>query len=98
MEKNTKEWLQYGSAIGMLASGVALTFLCFFLNQYDINDSVLLYVAQCLVYAGSIFGVSIYIRSKIGEVKNDIKSHILGGDGKGDEEGKEKERCGQSDT
>lgn len=63
----------------MLASGVLPTFLCFFLNRYDINDSVLLYVAQCLVYAGSIFGVSIYIRSKIGEVKNDIESRILGG-------------------
>lgn len=79
MQKNTKDWIQYGSAIGMLITGVLLTFLCFFLNQYNINDSVLLYVAQCLVYAGSIFGVSIYIRSKISDVKNDIESRILGG-------------------
>lgn len=79
MKKNTKDWIQYGSAIGMLATGVLLTFLCFFLNQYNINDSVLLYVAQCLVYAGSIFGVSIYIRSKITDVKNDIESRILNG-------------------
>lgn len=80
MQKNTKEWIQYGSALGMLASGVALAFLCFFLNQYDIKDSVLLYVAQCLVYAGSVFGVAIYIRSKIGEVRNDIERQLRGGD------------------
>lgn len=87
MQKNTKEWIQYGSALAMLASGVALAFLCFFLNQYDIKDSVLLYVAQCLVYAGSIFGVAIYIRSKIGEVRGELERQLRSGAaGKGEEE------------
>lgn len=70
MQRNTKEWIQYGSAIGMLVSGVLLTFLCFFLNHYEVKDSVLWYVAQTLVYAGSVFGVSVYIHTKLGEVKN----------------------------
>lgn len=70
MQRNTKEWIQYGSAVLMLASGVILTFLCFFLNHYEIKDNVLWYVAQTLVYAGSVFGVAIYIHSKFGEVKN----------------------------
>lgn len=70
MQKNTKEWIQYGSAITMLGSGVALVFLCFFLNHYDIKDSVLWYVAQTLVYAGSVFGIAVYINTKWGEVKN----------------------------
>ena len=70
MKKNTKEWIQYGSAVGMLGSGVAMTFLCFFLNGYEVKDSVLWYVAQCLVYAGSIFGVTVYVSTKFGEVKN----------------------------
>lgn len=91
MQKNTKEWIQYGSAVGMLASGVALAFLCFFLNQYDIKDSVLLYVAQCLVYAGSIFGVAIYIRSKIGEVRSDIERQLRG-DTKETKDSKEKKQ------
>lgn len=69
MQKNTKEWIQYGSALGLLLSGVVLTFLCFFLNGYDIKDSVLWYVAQCLVYAGSVFGVTVYVSSKLGDVK-----------------------------
>ena len=76
MKRNTKEWIQYGSAIGMLVSGVALTFLCFFLNNYEVKDSVLSYVAQTLVYAGSIFGVSIYIHSKWGEVKDYLDENV----------------------
>ena len=72
MQKNTKEWIQYGSALTMLASGVALVFLCFFLNHYDIKDSILWYVAQTLVYAGSVFGIAVYINTKWGEVKNMI--------------------------
>lgn len=65
MDKNTKDWIQYGSAIGMLASGVLLTFLSFFLNDYDVADGVLWYVGQTLVYAGSIFGVTVYVNSRI---------------------------------
>ena len=76
MQKNTKEWIQYASAVGMLVSGVLLTFLCFFLNHYEVKDSVLWYVAQCLVYAGSIFGVTMYIHSKWGEVKNYIDENV----------------------
>lgn len=76
MKPNTKEWIQYGSAIVMIGSGVVLTFLCFFLNHYNINDSVLWYVAQALVYAGSVFGISMYIRTKMGTVTNDIKQYV----------------------
>lgn len=76
MKQNTKEWIQYGSALVMIGSGMLLTFLCFFLNQYEISDSVLWYVAQALVYAGSIFGVGMYIRTKMGDVSNDIKSYV----------------------
>lgn len=74
MGKNVKEWIQYGSAIIMLASGVILAFLSFFLNAYKIDDSILWYVSQCLVYAGSIFGISVYVRSKFSEIENKIKT------------------------
>lgn len=70
MKRNTKEWIQYGSAIAMLTSGVVLAFFSFFLNGGDVRDSVLWYVSQTLVYAGSIFGVGIYIQSKWGDVRN----------------------------
>lgn len=69
MQRNTKEWIQYGSAIALLASGVVMAFLSFFLNGGEVRDSVLWYVSQTLVYAGSIFGVGVYIQSKWGDVK-----------------------------
>lgn len=76
MNKSTKEWIQYGSALGMLISGVVLVFLCFFLNDYDLKDSVLWYLGQCLVYAGSIFGVRAYMSSKYGEFKTYVDAEI----------------------
>lgn len=75
MKTNTKEWIQYGTAIMMLVSGVVLAFLCFFLNNYNINDSVLWYTSQSLVYAGSIFGVSIYVKNKFAEIRKDIEQN-----------------------
>ena len=63
-DKNTEKW-----AYVMLTSGIVLAFLCFFLHGYDITDGVLWYVAKTIVYAGSIFGVSIYIKSKFDEIQ-----------------------------
>lgn len=70
MKKNTKEWIQYGTAVTSLLSGISLSFLSFFFNNYDISNGVLWYVSQTLVYAGSIFGVGLYINSKFGEIRN----------------------------
>ena len=67
---------RYGSAIALLTSGVAMAFLSFFLNGGDLKDSVLWYVSQTLVYAGSIFGVGIYVQSKWGEVKNYVDKRL----------------------
>lgn len=76
MKSNTKEWIQYGSAILMIVSGVILAFLSFFLNEYDIEDGVLWYIAQALVYAGGIFGVSIYFKTKLGEFESKARQEL----------------------
>lgn len=76
MGTNTKEIIQYTSACVMLASGIVMAFICFFLNQYKIEESVLWYVAQALVYAASIFGISLAIKTKMGEVKNDMRRYV----------------------
>lgn len=85
MKRNTKEWIQYGSAVGMLASGVILVFLCFFLNDFEVKDSVLWYVAQCLVYSGSVFGVTVYISTKFGDVKNYFDERLKNTESKDEE-------------
>lgn len=73
---NTKEWIQYGTAVAMIVSGIVLAFLSFFMNNYDIADGVLWYIAQALVYAGGIFGVSIYFKERLGEFERRTKKEV----------------------
>ena len=47
-----------------------LAFLSFFLNNYDIANGTLLYIAQALTYAGGIFGVSLYFKTRMGELES----------------------------
>ena len=60
-----KDWIQYGTAVLMVVSGVVLTFISYF-QQGDVAEGVLWYMAQALTYAGAIFGVSVYFRTKLG--------------------------------
>jgi len=76
MKSNTKDWIQYIVALVLVASGVVLAFLSFFLNEYDIADGVIWYIAQAFVFAGSIFGISLYIKSKIGEARHEMIEEI----------------------
>lgn len=61
--KPWKELTQYSTAVAALASGIVLAFLQYF-DAGDLTSGVLGYVAQVLVYAGSIFGVNIYWNGK----------------------------------
>lgn len=72
MESNTKDWIQYGSAIAMLTSGVILVFLSFFLLNF-IANSILMYVAQTLTFAGAIFGLNLVYKTKLGIIENNTK-------------------------
>ena len=75
MHKNliSNSWLAEFSAVMMLLSGVVLTYLSFFLGgRGEVADSVLYYMAQCLVYAGSIFGVSVYMRRSMVEIRRKL--------------------------
>lgn len=72
MKPNTKDWIQYMTAIVLVISGIAMAFLSFFLNNYNIAEGALIYIAQAFVFAGGIFGISLYIKSKISEFKTDV--------------------------
>lgn len=73
----TKDWIQYGTAIAMILSGIVLAFLSFYRNEGDISEGVLWYVAQALTYAGGIFGVSIYFKTKLGDFESRAKREIV---------------------
>lgn len=75
MTKTTKEYFQYISALAMMLSGIVLTFICFFTNG-DVTNGVLWYMAQALTFAGGVFGVSLYFRTKFSEFKSEITEYI----------------------
>lgn len=75
MKKDIKEKLMIISALTTLASGIALSFLSFFLSSYHIDNSVLWYFAQTLMYAGSCFGIGAYITKFKNEVNEKINEN-----------------------
>ena len=66
MGNNTKEWIQYGSAVFMILTGSILSFISFF-TLGTVVSGVLLYLSEALVFAGAIYGVNIYYRTKFGQ-------------------------------
>lgn len=77
MNKRTKEIIQHGSAVGMLILGSGLAIAGFIQSsQGQIHDSVLWLFAQCLLYAGSIFGVSVYISDRFSRIEHKIQNKL----------------------
>lgn len=72
MTADNKDTLQYTSAIVTLASGIIMCFLSFFMNNYVIHDSALWYFGEACVFAGGIFGVSLYIRGEVQRINTKI--------------------------
>lgn len=76
MQKNTKEWIQYGSAVVVLIFAIVLVYISYFTSKtQDVTDNALWYFAQSLMYAGSIFGVAIAIDAKFENLKNKFLNH-----------------------
>ncbi len=75
MTSNSKEIIQYGTATIMVISGVILSFISFFVNG-DVTEGVLWYMAQALTFAGGVFGVSIYFKTKLGESEHRIREYL----------------------
>lgn len=76
MQKNTKEWIQYGSAVAVLLLAIILIYISYFTSQSrDVPDNVLWYFAQSLMYAGSAFGVAIAIDAKFANFKDKFLNH-----------------------
>ena len=75
MQSNTKEWIQYSTAIAMIASAIILAFLSFFMTS-TIASGILWYISEALVYAGSVFGISIYFRTKLGDFESRTKARV----------------------
>ena len=79
MTRETRVNIQYYSAIAMLVCGVALTVAGFIVPPTgEISDSVLWFAAQTMLYAGSVFGVNVYVQDKFNSIQE--KLGIAGGE------------------
>lgn len=76
MNANQKETTQYIVAIITLFSGIIMCFLSFFLNKFNIEDSVLMYFGQTLIFCGAVFGLNIMIKNKVDYLKTQIMEDI----------------------
>ena len=76
MSNNTKDAIQYSTAVLMIVSSVVLSFLSFFYTGGNIADGILWYVAQSLTYAGGIFGVTLYVRTKQHQSENRVYDRL----------------------
>lgn len=76
MSNDTKETVQYLTAIGFLCTGIFLCFLSFFLNNYDIKDGVLWYLGQAVIFTGAVFGLNLAIKTKVGEMESRLNERI----------------------
>lgn len=74
MKRETKEDVQICTAVGMLIAGVGLSIAGFLTPPAgQIHDSVLWFFAQCLIYAGSIFGVAVYFNTRLNHLVEKLK-------------------------
>ena len=76
MKNNTKETVQYSTAIFTLLTGIIMCFISFFLNEYNIEDSVLMYFGETLIFCAGVFGVNLYINDKIMQSEQRIDKKI----------------------
>ena len=73
MKKEKKENIQVWSAIGMLVVGVSLVIAGFIVPPTgEVSDSVLWFFGECMIYAGSIFGISIYVTGNIRKMRKEL--------------------------
>lgn len=70
-----KDQIQYIIAIVLFLSGIIIAFISFLIT-FNIANGVLIYIAQAFIAGGSIFGVSIYFKTKLGEFQSKAMINI----------------------
>ena len=74
-ELGFKDQAQYITAMVLIASGILIAFLSFFMI-HSIASSVLIYIAQAFIAGGAIFGVSIYFKNQLIEVHGETMDKV----------------------
>lgn len=63
---------QYSCAVMLIISSIVLAFITA-IDAKDINNGILLYIAQAFLLAGSIFGLDYYVRRLTHDYENSTR-------------------------
>lgn len=70
-----KEKIQYSCAVLLIIAGIVMGFTSFFMIQ-TIESGVLLFIANCFVMAGAIFGISVFINERMQLFNQKVKEAL----------------------
>ena len=75
MKQNTKDWIQYSSAIALILSAIVIVFVSF-LTIERIAEGVNTYVGIAISGALAIFGVAAYFVNQVAQFKTEIRANL----------------------
>lgn len=76
-ELDFRDKVAYTMAIVLIASGIVMAFLCFFLTgDHNVTDGVLFYCSEVFVTGGALLGIATYIKGKFGQISNYIHNKL----------------------
>lgn len=75
MKQNTKDWIQYLSAIALIMSAIVLAFTAF-LTINDVPGGVNTYIGIAVSGGLAIFGVAAYMVNQVTQFKTEVRREI----------------------
>lgn len=75
MKQNTKDWIQYLSAIALIASAIVLAFTAF-LTINDVPGGVNTYIGIAVSGGLAIFGVAAYMVNQVTQFKTEVRKEL----------------------
>lgn len=76
MKQNTKDWIQYISAVALIASAIILVFTSF-LTIERVGEGVNTYVGIAISGGLAIFGVAAYFVNQLSSFKTEIRREMM---------------------
>ncbi len=75
MKQNTKDWIQYTSAVALIASAIVMAFTSFLAIE-EITGGVNAYIGIAISGGLAIFGVSAYMVNQVTTFKTEIRREM----------------------
>lgn len=77
MKHKTKDTISVWSAIILIVFGMAIVTAGFIVDPTgEVHSSALWTFGQCLIYAGSIFGITTYVNGKFNNMKDELNDSL----------------------